>query len=562
MSWNRQEVNHGNPHEVASRSNARARVEASPGTPLQEGCTGGACTPMRGGAARHHPDQRPKLLLGPARTGYLRYVEREARASAARGRRQRGRILIVDDEADASAALARLLRDRGYLVETARDGFKALPKLKEFAPDLLLTDLRMPGMDGLSLMRRARELDPDSATIVMTGYGALETAMAAMRHGALDYVTKPIHVDDLIRVIEPVLERRRAQRASGGTAELLSDPDRLDNLVGSSPPMRGVFETVLQVSPSRASVLITGESGTGKELVAAAIHRHSTRARGPFVRLHCAALAETLLESELFGHERGAFTGAAVRREGRFQQADGGTLFLDEIGEISPSTQIKLLRFLQEREFERVGGNQTIKVDLRIVAASNRDLRAAVQEGRFREDLYYRINVVSIDVPPLRERDGDISLLATHFLHKYAGQNQKHIHGFTTEAMDRILRYPWPGNVRELENAVERAVVVCRNGEVRAEDLPPTIRPLIRTSAESSPPVPGSTLAVIERHAILATLEYTGGCTSRAAAILGISPRTIQYRLREYSGETVRRAAGSQVSRLPDQEPGEPDELD
>ncbi|HKE19481.1 MAG TPA: sigma-54 dependent transcriptional regulator [Kofleriaceae bacterium] len=490
-------------------------------------------------------------------------MEREARGNPARGRRQRGRILIVDDQADASSALARLLRDRGYLVETARDGFKALPKLKEFGPDLLLTDLRMPGMDGLSLMRRARELDPDSAAIVMTAYGALDTAMEAMRHGALDYVTKPIHVDDLIRVIEPVLERRRAQRASGGTAELLlAEPDRLDNLVGSSPPMRGVFETVLQVAPSRASVLITGESGTGKELIAAAIHRHSTRAGGPFVRLHCAALAETLLESELFGHERGAFTGAAVRREGRFQQADGGTLFLDEIGEIAPSTQIKLLRFLQEREFERVGGNQTIKVDLRIVAATNRDLRAAVHEGCFREDLYYRINVVSIEVPPLRERDGDTSLLATHFLHKYAAQNQKRLHGFTTEAMDRILRYPWPGNVRELENAVERAVVVCRGGDVRGEDLPPTIRPLTRSAADSSPPVPGSTLAVIERHAILATLEYTGGCTSRAAAILGISPRTIQYRLREYSGETVRRAAGSQVSHLPPEEPGDADELD
>jgi DNA-binding NtrC family response regulator len=488
-------------------------------------------------------------------------VERVARVFPTRRRRQRGRILIVDDEADASAALAQLLRDRGYVVETARDGFKALPKLKEFAPDLLLTDLRMPGMDGLSLMRRARELDPDSVTVVMTAYGALDTAMAAMRHGAVDYVTKPIHVDELLRVIEPVLERRRAQRVTGGTAELLSEPDRLDNLVGSSAPMRSVFETVLQVSPSRASVLISGESGTGKELIAAAIHRHSTRAGGPFVRLHCAALAETLLESELFGHERGAFTGAAVRREGRFQQADGGTLFLDEIGEISPSTQIKLLRFLQEREFERVGGNQTIKVDLRIVAATNRDLRASVQEGRFREDLYYRINVVSIEVPPLRERDGDLSLLATHFLHKYAAQNQKSVHGFSNEAMDRILRYPWPGNVRELENAVERAVVVCRGGDIRAEDLPPTIHPPPRKAADTGPPVPGSTLASIERHAILATLEYTGGCTSRAAAILGISPRTIQYRLREYSGETVRRAAGSQVSRLP-RPPGESDEVD
>ena len=458
---------------------------------------------------------------------------------------------MVDDEADASAALADLLRDRGYLVETARDGFKALPKLKEFAPDLLLTDLRMPGMDGVSLMRRARELDPDTVAIVMTAYGALDTAMDAMRQGAIDYVTKPIHFEELLRVIEPVLERRRVRRASGGTAEPVPEPDRLDDLVGSSPPMREVFETVKQVAPSRASVLITGESGTGKELIAAAIHRHSTRAGGPFVRLHCAALAETLLESELFGHERGAFTGAAVRREGRFQQADGGTLFLDEIGEISPSTQIKLLRFLQEREFERVGGNQTIRVDLRIVAATNRDLRASVREGRFREDLFYRINVVSIEVPPLREREGDVPLLASYFLDKYAAQNGKRILGFTTEAMNRILRYSWPGNVRELENAIERAVVVCRESELRGDDLPPITRPATPPVRDASPPVPGSTLAEIERHAILTTLESTGGCTSRAAAILGISPRTIQYRLREYSGETVRRATGSGVSRLP-----------
>jgi DNA-binding NtrC family response regulator len=468
---------------------------------------------------------------------------------------------VVDDEADASAALADLLRDRGYLVETARDGFKALPKLKEFAPDLLLTDLRMPGMDGVALMRRARELDPDTVAIVMTAYGALDTAMAAMRHGAIDYVTKPIHFEELLRVIEPVLERRRARRsAAAGHAEPVAEPERLDDLVGSSPPMREVFETVKQVAPSRASVLISGESGTGKELIAAAIHRHSPRAGGPFVRLHCAALAETLLESELFGHERGAFTGAAVRREGRFQQADGGTLFLDEIGEISPSTQIKLLRFLQEREFERVGGNQTIRVDLRIIAATNRDLRASVREGRFREDLFYRINVVSIEVPPLREREGDIPLLATYFLDKYAAQNGKRIVGFTTEAMNRILRYSWPGNVRELENAIERAVVVCRDAELRGEDLPPITRPAAAPVRDASPAVPGATLAEIERHAILTTLESTGGCTSRAAAILGISPRTIQYRLREYSGETVRRASGSGVSRLPSRPTTETDD--
>jgi len=472
-----------------------------------------------------------------------------------RGRRQRRRILIVDDVADASAALAELLRDRGYLVETARDGFKALPKLKEFAPDLLLTDLRMPGMDGVSLVRRAREIDPDTVAVVMTAYGSVDTAMEAMRHGAIDYVTKPIQVDALLRVIEPALDQRHARRSAMGSGAHPVGMDRLDDMVGASPVMQGVFDTVMQVAPSRASVLITGESGTGKELVAAAIHRHSARHGGPFVRLHCAALAETLLESELFGHERGAFTGAAARREGRFHQAHGGTLFLDEIGEISPSTQIKLLRFLQEREFERVGGNKTIKVDLRIVAATNRDLHASVRDGRFREDLFYRINVVTVDVPPLRHREGDIPLIAAHFLHLYAVQNQKRITGFTAEAMERIVRYSWPGNVRELENAIERAVVVCRDPQIRAEDLPAAIHVHPGTTRSGGPAVPGATLAEIERHAILATLEHTGGCTSRAAAILGISPRTIQYRLREYAGEPPRRASPSQVTRASTQTP-------
>jgi DNA-binding NtrC family response regulator len=335
----------------------------------------------------------------------------------------RGRILIVDDEANARTALAELLRDEGFQVETAADGFKALPKVEEFGPDLLLTDLKMPGLDGLELMRKARESDPDIAAVVMTAYGAIDTAVAAMRQGAADYLTKPINVDELLIVMERVLERQRLHRESGILRERLSERHRIQNIVGSCAAMQRVLETVLQVAPSRASVLISGESGTGKELIAAAIHEHSPRSTGPFVKLHCAALADSLLESELFGHERGAFTGAAGRRDGRFHQADGGTLFLDEIGEIPASTQIKLLRFLQEREFERVGGNQTIKVDVRIVAATNRDLAQLVREGKFREDLYYRLNVVSIEVPPLRARSSDTPLLATHFLRKYTAEN-------------------------------------------------------------------------------------------------------------------------------------------
>jgi DNA-binding NtrC family response regulator len=448
------------------------------------------------------------------------------------------RILVVDDEANARAALAELLREEGYVVETAADGFKALPKLEEFEPDLLLTDLKMPGMDGIALMRKAHQHDPQLAVVVMTAFGAVDTAVSAMRQGALDYLTKPLNLDELTISVERTLERRRLQRETGQLRQRLSERDRLDRIVGSSPPMLKVYETVLQIAPSRASVLVTGESGTGKELIAAAIHEHSARASGPFVKLHCAALAESLLESELFGHEKGSFTGAATRRDGRFQQADGGTLFLDEIGEVSPAIQVKLLRFLQEREFERVGGNQTIKVDVRIVAATNRDLAAEVKAGHFREDLYYRLNVVSIEMPPLRARPSDAPLLAVRFLQRYAAENAKTIHGFSEDALRCLTQYAWPGNVRELENAVERAVVICRTDEIQASDLPDHV---VKSSAvrheDGLPAIPGATLSEVERYVILKTLEHTGGSTSRAADLLGISARTIQYRLHEYSAK-------------------------
>jgi DNA-binding NtrC family response regulator len=461
----------------------------------------------------------------------------------------RGRILIVDDEANTRTALAEQLRGEGFQVETAADGFKALPKLEDFGPDLLLTNLNLPGQGGLDLMRKAREADPDLATVVMTPHGAIDTAVAAMRQGAADYLTAPVNPDELIIVIDRVLERQRLRKESGILRERLSERHRIHNIVGSCGPMQRVLETVLQVAPSRASVLITGESGTGKELIAAAIHEHSPRRGGPFVKLHCAALADSLLESELFGHERGAFTGAAGRREGRFHQADGGTLFLDEIGEIPGATQIKLLRFLQEREFERVGGNQTIKVDVRIVAATNRDLAQLVREGKFREDLYYRLNVVSLEVPPLRSRASDVPLLASHFLKKYSAENGKAIRGFSIDALDRIVNHDWPGNVRELENAVERAVVVCRGGEIGLDDLAPTVAASATQPdpRDQMPQVPGATLADLEKYAILKTLEHTGGSTSRAASMLGISPRKIQYRLRDYSGRGPRNEDGGRL---------------
>ena len=451
---------------------------------------------------------------------------------------QSGRILIVDDEANARSALAELLREEGYSVETAADGFKALPKLDEFAPDVVVTDLKMPGLDGLGLMHKALAQDADRAVIIMTAYGAIETAVAAMRAGAADYLSKPINFDELMLVVERALERRRLRQEAGLLRQRLTQRHRIPNIIGGSPVMQAVFDTVLQVAPSRASVLITGESGTGKELVAAALHEHSSRASGPFVKLHCAALTETLLESELFGHERGAFTGALTRRDGRFQQADRGTLFLDEIGEISPSVQIKLLRFLQEHEFERVGGNQTIKVDVRIVAATNRNLRERIQQGLFREDLYYRLNVISIEMPSLRQRVSDIALLAQHFLAKYAHENRKTVTAFSDAAMDKLMRYPWPGNVRELENAIERAVITCRGETLRPEDIAVTLAPAdTKKLASDYPAVPGTSLSDLERFAILKTLEHTGGSTSRAAEILGISPRKIQYKLQAYQAD-------------------------
>jgi DNA-binding NtrC family response regulator len=447
----------------------------------------------------------------------------------------KGRILIVDDEVNARTALAELLREEGYHVETAADGFKALPKLEEEEPDLVLTDLKMPGLDGLELMAKVRERDPECVVVLMTAFGAVETAVKAMRQGASDYITKPVNMEELVLVLARELERKRLRAETGALRERLAAKHRISSIVGASPVMQKVFDTVMQVAPSRASILITGESGTGKELIAAAIHEQSPRSKRPFVKLHCAALAETLLESELFGHERGAFTGAVGRREGRFEQADGGTLFLDEIGDISPATQVKLLRFLQEHEFERVGGNATVKVDVRIVAATHRNLLERVKQGLFREDLYYRLNVVSLEMPPLRARPSDIPLLATFFLEKYARENGKPVSGFSDAALDRLVKYDWPGNVRELENAVERAVVVCRASHIGVDDLAPSILPAAQGAA-GAPAIPGASMDEIEKHAILKTLEHTGGSTSRAAEILGISPRKIQYKLREYQG--------------------------
>ncbi|MEN9578278.1 MAG: hypothetical protein RJA70_1287 [Pseudomonadota bacterium] len=444
----------------------------------------------------------------------------------------KGRILVVDDEANARNALAEILRDEDYLVETAADGFKALPKLEDFRPELVLTDLKMPGMDGVELMAKVRAHDPEVGVVIMTAFGAVDTAVQAMRQGAADYLTKPLNADELLLVLARTLERYRLRKETQQLRERLEERFRFENIIGTSPEIHRVFKTVQQVAPSRATVLISGESGTGKELIAAAIHQNSSRKDGPFVKLHCAALAESLLESELFGHERGAFTGADRKREGRFENADGGTLFLDEIGEISPTIQVKLLRVLQERSFERVGGNQTITSDVRVIAATNRDLREMVALGTFREDLFYRLNVVNLHMPPLRERASDVGALAEHFVRKFSQENGKDVSKFSDAALSRLMGYAWPGNVRELENVIERAVVMASGNVIDLEQLPPELVPAAKGSV--GPEIPGWSLADIERYAIIKTLELHGGSTSRAAEVLGISVRKIQYKLQEY----------------------------
>jgi two-component system response regulator HydG len=446
--------------------------------------------------------------------------------------RRKGRILVVDDEAHARAELARLLQHEGFEVRAEPDGASALATAAEFAPEVVVTDLKMPAMDGLELLRHLRALDRDVPVIVATAFGKVASAVAAMRAGAEDYLTKPIDFDALLLALDRALERRALRTETDMLRRRLRDVDGsgLQGLLGASPAMQAIFRVTKRVAASRATVLLTGETGTGKGELARSIHALSPRSAASLVSVHCAALAEGLLESELFGHEKGAFTGADRRRAGRFEQADGGTLFLDEIGEISPALQVKLLRVLQERTFERVGGNVPITVDVRLLAATNRDLAKDVRDGRFREDLYYRLNVVRIEMPPLRLRGGDAVVLAEHFLHRFAVENHAPAQSFTERARARIARHSWPGNVRALENAVERAVVLSTGPTIDEEDLPLDAGMDVQRGLR----IPGSTMAEIERHAIESTLKATGGSTARAAEVLDLSIRTIQYRLHAY----------------------------
>ncbi|MEZ4459302.1 MAG: sigma-54 dependent transcriptional regulator [bacterium] len=449
--------------------------------------------------------------------------------------RRHGAILVVDDENSARQVLCQLLRDDGHEVQEASDGFKALGVLKDWTPDIILTDLKMPLMDGISLIKKSRELYPEITCIVMTAFASVETAVQAMKSGANDYLTKPLNFDAVELVIQRSLERIEMVRELQDLREHVQK-SASSKIIGNAAPTQQMLALIDQVAPSRATILITGESGTGKEMVARRVHDRSPRAKKPFMTIHCAALPETLLESELFGHEKGSFTGANAMRRGRFEDADGGTLFLDEIGEISPSTQVKLLRFLQTREFERVGGNQTHTVDVRIVAATNRNLEEEVRAGRFREDLYYRLNVINVESPPLRTRRSDIPVLTRFFVDRYGRENQKTIREIDPEVVHILESYDWPGNVRELENVIERAVVLAEADVIGPQHLPTTLSRKTRGDAAVLGRCKDSGLDLedLERLAILATYEATGGDTRETSRILDISQRKIQYKLRDY----------------------------
>jgi DNA-binding NtrC family response regulator len=446
------------------------------------------------------------------------------------------KILVVADDEELRAELVHQLVGHGYALEALSDGEAALSFVESSCPHAVVVGMELGGMGALELIERARALAGRQTAFIATSRSNFpEAIVEAMRRGADHCLQWPEHREALSMVVQRAMEKpalaREVERARDGILDGLS-VGRMERIIGSHPLMQRLLSKVGQTAQSRATVLISGETGTGKELIAAAVHAHSKRGNGPFVKLNCASLADTVLESELFGHEKGAFTGATGRRKGRFEQADGGTLFLDEVSEISPAVQVKLLRFLQEREFERVGGNDTVRVDVRIVAASNKDLAQLVEDNRFREDLYYRLNVVRLDVPPLRMRPSDIPMLAEHFLRRCAEENEKSIRGLTQRATDALLSHPWPGNVRELENAIEQAVVLCEDDMVDAEDLP------ISAGGNEVDPlrlmIPGVTLAELERFAILRTLEACGNSPTKAAGVLGISRRTIQYRLQEW----------------------------
>ena len=442
------------------------------------------------------------------------------------------RILVADDEPAQRELVGGFLRKHGFEVTQAADGRQALARFKQEPFDLVLTDQKMPDLSGLELLEGVRAITPEAAVMIMTAYGTIETAVSAIKAGAADYLTKPVNLDELLHRIHQVQERQRLLTENRELRDALVGRHRVEGIIGESGQMQEVLSLVRRVAPSDATVLIRGESGTGKELIAKAIHYASPRASGLLVKVNCAALPETLIESELFGHEKGAFTGAVSTRKGRFELADGGSLFLDEIGDLPAPVQVKLLRVLQEREIERVGSSRPITVNVRLLAATHRNLEALVREGRFRDDLYYRINVVTVALPALRERRENLPLFIDHFLRAFTVKNGKTIHGLSREARETLLRYDYPGNVRELENLIERAVVLTRDEVIGLADLPLTL-------AEPAPePETGVGLIAavegLERRMIREALAQANGTQTRAAELLGVSERVLRYKLKKY----------------------------
>jgi DNA-binding NtrC family response regulator len=442
------------------------------------------------------------------------------------------RVLIVEDDAAARVGLEQLVRSWGFIAESASDGEEALQKVTTFRPAIVITDLVMPRMDGLALLRALPQQGADVTTLLLTAQGTVETAVEAMKEGAYDYLTKPVDIQRLKILLDKIVERLETLREVKALRRQLRDHGTFGPLIGNSPEMRKIYQVVEQAAPTAASVLITGESGTGKELVAQTLHQLSPRATFPFIAINCAAIPETLLESEIFGHEKGAFTGAADRRQGCFELADRGTLFLDEIGEMTPATQVKLLRVLQERKFRRLGGRTEQTVDVRVIAATNIDPVEAVQKGTLREDLYYRLNVFAFRLPTLRERKEDLPLLVQAFLNEFNTRNQKAIAGVDQQAMRMLEHYNWPGNVRELRNVIERATILAPGPFIEAKHLPPSL-----VEEPAAPPLPqlelapGTTVEEAERRLIVMTLAHTRDNKTRAAEILGISLKTLHNKL-------------------------------
>ncbi|MCD6521353.1 sigma-54-dependent Fis family transcriptional regulator [Candidatus Calescamantes bacterium] len=445
-------------------------------------------------------------------------------------------ILLIEDDTRAREGLKIALEEEGYSVIEASTGEEGLKWIKRKHIPLLITDLKLPGINGMEVLKKTLKISPSTEVIILTAYGTVENAVEAMKEGAYHYLTKPINLDEFLIVVKKALDHYRLKEKVELLEKELEERYSFENIIGTSRKMREVFQTITQVAPTKAPVLITGESGTGKELVARAIHRRSDRKDKPFVVIHCGAIVTTLLESELFGHEKGAFTGAIESKPGRFELADGGTIFLDEVSEIEPSVQVKLLRVLQEQEFERVGGVKTIKVDVRILSATNVNLEERVKEGKFREDLYYRLKVITIHLPPLRERKEDIPLLVHAFIKEASEANRKEIKGITSRALTILMNYHWPGNVRELKNVIESMVILAKKDVLTVNDIPP----YIRCPGEKEDYVTiklGTPWHEIEKELIFAALRKSGGNKSKAAEILGLSRRTLYRKLRELKGE-------------------------